>query len=760
MKLFISFIILIVVPIIAIYELSSQETARSSENTIGQNSVNNLRTADKNMEQLARSCRKDCLNLVREADITSVASYTSEFDPSNLDEVLTVQNTVDYLMKMTQNDDDYSSVYLYIEGNPYVFTSDNGPVHLTDMTDSGWMDYYKKYKNDFIQVSFTGTHRLGEHSGENTASHGFITTYIYPLTSYITTFQGAVIINIKSASINRIINGGTNINDTVMIADGGGSVIAGDNSRLCSNISGQPYAARALKSKSASGYFVSKVGSADCLVSYYKSSINDWCYIGSTPVSYMLKSQQDIKRRMLIMMTATILIFAAIAYFVSKKIYSPVEAVIKTIKSRNAGAGGEYGNEDEFSLILKALDTGDKGTGGSEEAIRRKLLEDGIVKLIADDYPDDESKKALDEYFSRCPCICALLSIDKYGAAGGQTGEKQWRYLKTLLLKLADDVIGAQYKWLGFSFRKGQIMFIFGIQGRHSAEYIKNIRSLFVTLSSEVSKAMESSITVGFGAPRDGVCDIRGSYIEAETALEQRLKVGFGQIIDYDARWDDCAYYYPFEAEEKIRDCLNLGLTEELKKEISALTEDLKVRPRLSCENIIQIISGLMGSTITKYMIEHHINPNDAYGMNFDIYSEVAGMETLDEMRDMLTEKYTKLIDFSSKDKDRKKYVNRIVEYIRSHYKEDIGVTEITDQVGLSYSHARKLFKDEIGVNIVDYINSLRIRDAKELLISTDTSVKNIAVALGYNNDQSFERNFKKIVGITPGEFRLKTKKS
>ena len=60
-------------------------------------------------------------------------------------------------------------------------------------------------------------------------------------------------------------------------------------------------------------------------------------------------------------------------------------------------------------------------------------------------------------------------------------------------------------------------------------------------------------------------------------------------------------------------------------------------------------------------------------------------------------------------------------------------------------------------MSIVDYINSMRIREARELLKKRELSVKNIAVSLGYNNDQSFERYFKKIVGMTPGEFRSRT---
>jgi AraC-like DNA-binding protein len=74
--------------------------------------------------------------------------------------------------------------------------------------------------------------------------------------------------------------------------------------------------------------------------------------------------------------------------------------------------------------------------------------------------------------------------------------------------------------------------------------------------------------------------------------------------------------------------------------------------------------------------------------------------------------------------------------------------------VGLSYSHVRKIFHDETKDNIVNYINKLRIEEAKRLLRETDQTINEIALSLGYNNNQSFNRFFKKYEGVTPGEFR------
>lgn len=69
-----------------------------------------------------------------------------------------------------------------------------------------------------------------------------------------------------------------------------------------------------------------------------------------------------------------------------------------------------------------------------------------------------------------------------------------------------------------------------------------------------------------------------------------------------------------------------------------------------------------------------------------------------------------------------------------------------------------KMFNGQIGTGFVDYINGKRIEYAKELLLTTEKNVKEIAVMVGFNNSKYFTGIFKKYTGMTPGEFRVEDK--
>ncbi len=98
--------------------------------------------------------------------------------------------------------------------------------------------------------------------------------------------------------------------------------------------------------------------------------------------------------------------------------------------------------------------------------------------------------------------------------------------------------------------------------------------------------------------------------------------------------------------------------------------------------------------------------------------------------------------------------VEQAKEYILSHYNSDLSLDDISRIVDISPYYFSKIFKEETGVNFIDYLTNIRIEKAKELLLSTDCSMKEICTRIGYSDPNYFSRAFKKNVGVTPTEFK------
>lgn len=98
--------------------------------------------------------------------------------------------------------------------------------------------------------------------------------------------------------------------------------------------------------------------------------------------------------------------------------------------------------------------------------------------------------------------------------------------------------------------------------------------------------------------------------------------------------------------------------------------------------------------------------------------------------------------------------VERIKRYIALHIDQELSRQYIADYIGLSPDYIVKLFKKETGLSISDYILQERIHIAKDLLVMTDTTISNVALAVGFSNFSYFSTLFKKEVSMTPQDYR------
>ncbi|TVY07547.1 AraC family transcriptional regulator [Paenibacillus cremeus] len=98
--------------------------------------------------------------------------------------------------------------------------------------------------------------------------------------------------------------------------------------------------------------------------------------------------------------------------------------------------------------------------------------------------------------------------------------------------------------------------------------------------------------------------------------------------------------------------------------------------------------------------------------------------------------------------------IDRVIAYIHDHYDVDLSQDQCARDFGISRTHLSKLFKKFKRISFSDYVTQVRMEKAKEMLRETDTPVTEISEKVGYLHTQNFIRVFKKVVGVTPGQFR------
>lgn len=107
-----------------------------------------------------------------------------------------------------------------------------------------------------------------------------------------------------------------------------------------------------------------------------------------------------------------------------------------------------------------------------------------------------------------------------------------------------------------------------------------------------------------------------------------------------------------------------------------------------------------------------------------------------------------------SKLKDVSAVIAKIQQYIESNLNEELNREDLAALVYLNPAYVSRLFKKETGVSLSEYIQSVRMEQAKQLLAESNDKISSVAEAVGYSHFSHFAKLFKKITGITPQEYR------
>lgn len=100
------------------------------------------------------------------------------------------------------------------------------------------------------------------------------------------------------------------------------------------------------------------------------------------------------------------------------------------------------------------------------------------------------------------------------------------------------------------------------------------------------------------------------------------------------------------------------------------------------------------------------------------------------------------------------RYSEQIMQWIEAHYAEEVSLDQLAERLHLSKFYVSRVFHEETGSHITDYLTARRIKQACRLLQSTVQSIEHVGIEVGYPNVSYFIHMFKKVVGTTPLKYR------
>jgi two-component system response regulator YesN len=224
--------------------------------------------------------------------------------------------------------------------------------------------------------------------------------------------------------------------------------------------------------------------------------------------------------------------------------------------------------------------------------------------------------------------------------------------------------------------------------------------------------------------------------------IQERKKLG--------AEWR-----YPLESEQALLNKVKIGDRTGAKEILNSILGTILFK-NIGELGILKARLLELLSVLSRAAVEGGVNIDVMLERNLGYVNKVMQIDNQEDLCAWISMALNEFIElvYSSQDAKKVSQLRPAIDFMDANYDRAVTLAEIAKASHLSISRLAHIFKEQMGITIIDYLTGVRIERAKQLLLATNQSCTEICFAVGYNNQSYFTRTFKEIVGMTPRQFR------
>lgn len=289
-------------------------------------------------------------------------------------------------------------------------------------------------------------------------------------------------------------------------------------------------------------------------------------------------------------------------------------------------------------------------------------------------------------------------------------------------------------------------------------EYLErfSMTDILKEIQKKIWEYLKIEVSVGVGNIYQELTDLGISFREACEALDHKFYTGpfsvqfFSEMVR--EVWGDMPYPSKEEKEAvfALKEMDELGMKEALDKVFKHFRRS---RPK---EYKVKDDCCRFANILIQCAVEEGVDIYGSLGRGVNAYAQIQRLETLEEVQEWM-EKLAERLRYGMEKGKTSRYSVQVVhamKYIKEHYQRDISLSELAEVAGVSPNYLSRLFKEETGINFVDWLNKLRIEKAVQLMENSTMKIYEIAEKVGFSNYKYFSSIFKKITGHTPKQYQ------
>ncbi|PYI56251.1 response regulator [Paenibacillus flagellatus] len=285
-----------------------------------------------------------------------------------------------------------------------------------------------------------------------------------------------------------------------------------------------------------------------------------------------------------------------------------------------------------------------------------------------------------------------------------------------------------------------------------------SLESIAESIQESLAFYSKIQVTMLVSDPAPSVRQWPETYRTAVSILRHSLFLGTSLILDFQS--------FDFRKEGHVSSLSRLpslhtlmesGREREFRERLRELFGEIRTMQDVPFGLYIELFQHVSAAFIR---LINKLKPNreqmQELDLDLDKLTSVRAFATLDHMEHYFLGAAERL--FSLMNQSAKDHVGALVAKVKLHVEnrlsDELSLTALADHVHVSAPYLSKLFKQHTGEGINEYVTHARIMRAKELLRDPQLKVYEVAAKVGYDNIPYFTKVFKKVVGVTPQEFK------
>ena len=274
-------------------------------------------------------------------------------------------------------------------------------------------------------------------------------------------------------------------------------------------------------------------------------------------------------------------------------------------------------------------------------------------------------------------------------------------------------------------------------------------------------KFSRATVTAGIGHVVPIISDLSKSFEGADSAVSYRMMYGTGKAINI-AEIDPHENAEIPSAEDGMQNVfhrIKTGTTESVDEAVRQLVDSI-IQARSTIQQYRLLVMEMIAD-IFRFGNNNHLNMEDVFGKNNDVYSEALSIDSPSALVAWLYDISIKMqqLIVSERQSSTRSFVDKAEDYVKDNYADkELTIESICNYLGVSSAYFSTVFKKETGKTFINYLTEIRMKKAVELLIDQNEKTYIIAEKTGYADPNYFSYVFKKQYGMSPSKYKAAMK--